>query len=359
MAPREDVNWLFARAVALYGVGRLAEAATLFRTVAAAGGNVAVKARLYLERIASELARTKRPARKRKVAKREKSTRKKRSAAKDKSRPKAKREVRHFGGGRGWGGARRGAGKHATRRRLTKDGEATAKMKIRRPAPKKKKSARPRSSIAPDIVSRIPHMDILPPPPLQPGSAFSVEIFVDQKKALEGEDSAKVEVPAGTRVQVHLIVSEHFVIDGPAVQPMTIDETSRSNSPRFHLGVKPIVKLPAEAASYISALFMHAGRPCGMVRRAVKIAGIPAPPLSPPTPLPSPVPPSPPPSSAIFEYAPAKDADLHITIAIGAENDGRKFTCIVQTPHLAAYRAPVTEAWNLPDVTEKLVYAFE
>jgi len=41
----------------------LAASDPLFRKVAAAGGDVAVKARLYLERIASELARAKGPAR--------------------------------------------------------------------------------------------------------------------------------------------------------------------------------------------------------------------------------------------------------------------------------------------------------
>jgi hypothetical protein len=278
MATRRNVKRLLARAVALYRAGKLAEAATLFRKVAAAGGDVAVKARLYLERIASKLARTKR-AGKRKTAERAKSIKraKKQSAAKRKAKIKAKREVRHFGGGGGWGGQR----KRATRKsgRLRKGGEGAAKTKVKARARRKKKKSVPiggdrefRAYGSSDIVSRTPHMDIRPQPPLEPGNAFDVEIFVDQQAARAGEDSTKVKVPAGTRVQVNLIVSEHFLIDGPTVQPMTIDGAPRSNAPPFHLFVKPIVQLPAEAAPYISALFMHAGRPCGMVRRAVKIA---------------------------------------------------------------------------------------
>ena len=50
---------VFARAVALYRRGKVAEAAKLFRKVAAAGGEVAARARRYLARITAESARTK------------------------------------------------------------------------------------------------------------------------------------------------------------------------------------------------------------------------------------------------------------------------------------------------------------
>ena len=145
-------------------------------------------------------------------------------------------------------------------------------------------------------------------------------------------------------MQVHLVASEHFLVNGPAIQSMIVDMASRSDAPPFHLTVKPAAQLPGKGSPHISALFMHDGRPCGMVRRAVKIASIAERPL--------------PPSPARFEMTSAKEADLHITVVAGEEKDGRKFTFIVQTPHIKAYREPVTETWILPDVTGTLVRAY-
>ena len=187
-------------------------------------------------------------------------------------------------------------------------------------------------------------MDVRPPAPLAPGAAFEVEIFVDQEAARAGEDSTDIQVPAGTHVQVHLIASEHFLITGPIVQPMIIAAAPRSDAPPFHLTVKPAAELPAAGPPHITALFMHEGRPCGMVRRAVEIIGVAAQAV-----LPAP---------ARFEMTPTQNADLHITVVAGEEKDGRKFTCLVQTPHLAAYREPVSEPWTLPEVAGTLVRGY-
>jgi CHAT domain len=341
MVARKDVKQLFAQAVALYNRRKLAEAAALFRKVAAAGGELAAQARLYLARIAAKHADAKLAGRKRKAVKRAKTTKSAKSR----------------------GGAKRKTARKTASPKTAKRAKAPARLKAKRARAQGLREIRPHAppldrrikkisvtpepkpSIAPEIVRRTPHMDIRRQAPLEPRAAFDVEVFVDQEAAHPGEEvMMDVEVPAGTRVQVFLIASEHFLINGPTVQPMIIDAAPRSDAPPFHLTVKPAAEMPSEGSPHLSALFLHKGRPCGMVRRAVEILGVVAQAL--------------PPSPARFEMRPTKDADLKITVVAAEEKDGRKFFCIVSTPHLPDYREGVKEPWILPDVTEKLVHGY-
>jgi choline dehydrogenase-like flavoprotein len=204
--------------------------------------------------------------------------------------------------------------------------------------------ARSTETPGPKIIRRTPHMDIRPQTPLEPDTAFEARVFVDRQAPRSGEKSVDVEVPAGTRVQLYLVVSGHFLLDGPAVHELIISAAPRVDAPPFRMRVKPAAQLPTEGSPQLSALFMHAGHPCGIVRRAVDIVGVAAEPL--------------PPSPARFVLAPTRDADLHITVVAAEEKDGRKFICLVQTPHLARFHEPVAESWTLPDVTEKLVRGY-
>jgi hypothetical protein len=326
---------LFRQAVDLYRQGRHAEAARLFRRVAAAGGVLAAKARRYLAR----LARAKIEERK---------------ATRD---PTAGLRTRI---GRGGGVAKRVARK--TVKRKKKNGGGTGKTRARSIAPAPPKLGSPLMlrgvgviqelparftppHVRPAYVRRTPHVNIRSPMPLQPGAAFDVEVYVDQQAAQEGEESKAVVVPAGAAVQVLLFPSAHFVVTGPAVQPVAINaDDERSAAPVFHLAVKSSADLPADGSpSYITALFMGGGRPCGSVRRAVEIVGVAARPL--------PLMPS------RFEVKAAKNAELQVTIVAPEGADGLHFSCVVQSHLLDAYKIPVQGSWFLKFDPEALVHA--
>jgi hypothetical protein len=64
-----------------------------------------------------------------------------------------------------------------------------------------------------DRIRRTPHMDIAPEA-LRPGTTFEVSIYVDQKAARAGEQTVDVVVEAGAEVEIQLIASAHFAING-------------------------------------------------------------------------------------------------------------------------------------------------
>ena len=101
---------LFARAVALYRLGKLAGAAALFRKVAAAGGNQAVQARRYLARIDAKRAGAKPAARKRKTVKRAKKTTRAKARGAAKRKPARKASRKPATGRKKWTGRTDGAG---------------------------------------------------------------------------------------------------------------------------------------------------------------------------------------------------------------------------------------------------------
>jgi hypothetical protein len=320
-----EKNERLARAIALFDAGKLLQAAALFRAIAASSDAFAAQAKDYLSRIATLLARapsmTELPkSRGRKAPKR---------AAK-------KSALRRFD--EAAAEAAQSGGVPSMPAEAGDWGDGGHEIA----APADAAGPPPPPGTASEIVTRTPHMDIVADLPLQPGSTFEVKIYADQSALREDEDVSPVVVPIGTRVDVYLVASDHFVIEGSDVGSMTIDAAPRSDCPPFRVSVKPADKLPRGITPSMTALFLNAGRPCGMVRRAVSIADIEAPPPAPPRP-------------PQLEIVLGADADLHVTVVDAGNKDGRTFKCKVRTPHLDAYRDGVTEIWTLSQKTDDLV----
>ena len=70
-------------------------------------------------------------------------------------------------------------------------------------------------------------MDV-PAEPLQPGTTFEVRVYVDQKAARVGEDTVDVIAEVGSQVEIQLVVSEHFYVNGSAISTMTVTGAPRS-----------------------------------------------------------------------------------------------------------------------------------
>jgi hypothetical protein len=342
MAAKDSLQERFAEAIALFNAGKLEQAAALFRTIAATDDAFAAEAKDYLSRIATMLARPPKTS----GAGPPKSKRKK--AAKRAAKKSTTRRFRKAAAPESTVLSDPASAPVDVGERRQKDIAFGPGLTLRgrdsaAPVATTEEAAAP--PVAPEIVTRTPHMDIGADLPLQPGSTFEVKIYADQSAPAEGEEVSPVVVPAGSRVDVYLVASDHFVVAGSGVGAMVIDAEPRSDCPPFRVSVKPADTLPHGGAPSITALFLNAGRPCGMVRRAVPIVDIATPPAAPPRP-------------AQLEIVPAADADLHVTVVDAGNKDGRTFKCIVQTPHLDAYRTPVEQSWILPQRTDELVRAY-
>ena len=182
-------------------------------------------------------------------------------------------------------------------------------------------------------IRRTPHMD-LPAGPLQPDATFEVRVYVDQKSARAGEDVIDIVAEAGSLVEVQLVVSEHFSVNGSAVTQMTVTDADRSDADRpFSVSVRPANELPADVVPSLIALFFYKGRPSGKVSRAVKIAGV-----ATQAPLPS---------KERVELSEGTAADLTVVVTGAQVHDGRQFFCTVKSKWLDKYKVGVTEPWNL------------
>lgn len=189
-------------------------------------------------------------------------------------------------------------------------------------------------------IRRTPHMDI-EPEVLQPGTTFDVLVYVDQEAAHAGEDTIDVVVAAESLVEVQLVVSEHFSVNGSAMTQMTVTDQPRSDAARrFSVSVRPADELPADVVPSLIALFFYKGRPSGKVSRAVKIAGVATQ--------------APVPDRDRVELNDGVAADLTVVVT-GAQRDGRHFFCTVKSQLLEKYKIGVSEPWNLPEAAESIV----
>jgi len=192
-------------------------------------------------------------------------------------------------------------------------------------------------------IRRTPHLD-MPPEPLQPGTTFEVLVYVDQKAARTGEETADVEVETGSEVEIQLIVSKHFRVNGSAVTTMEIKDEPRSDAKqRFSVSVLPENELPKDIPPGLIAQFFYKGRPSGKVSRAVRIAGVATQAITP--------------TRERVEVQEGTAADLTVVV-VGVANDGRQFSCTVRSPWLEKYKVGVIEPWNLPQAAEDIVLDF-
>ncbi len=194
------------------------------------------------------------------------------------------------------------------------------------------------------IIRRTPHMDI-PPKPLQPGDTFEVAVYVDQQAARPGEATTDVVVPVKSQVEIQLVVSEHFTVNGSAVTSMTITDAPRSDADRtFSVTVVPANELPTKVPPSLIAQFFYKGRPSGKVSRTATIAGVATTALAP--------------GRARVELQDGVAADLIVVVTAAVANDGRQFFCTVRSHLLDKYKEGVKEPWNLPQATEDIVLSF-
>lgn len=223
----------------------------------------------------------------------------------------------------------------------------------------------PAPGVTARIVERTPHMDVSPQPPLRPGMAFTVRVYVDREKARPGEDTETVAVEDGARVQVRLVVTPHFAVKSSPVDWIEIRGTQdRSEAPAFHLrvksadklrGHKPKANVPPPA---IIALFFHNGRPSGKVSRKIDImdfaAITPPPGAAPEATLES----TPPPAPMIAIDPAAIPADLNVTVAEIDGSGGLHFSCTVQTDLLDDYRQGAEGPWPFKQGTDVIVRSY-
>jgi hypothetical protein len=210
------------------------------------------------------------------------------------------------------------------------------------------RSAPPRERVAPEAapIRRTPHMDIAPQT-LRPGTKFEVSVYVDQKAARAGEDAVDVVVQAGAQVQIQLIASAHFAIEGSPVTTMQITDAARSDADRkIKVTVLPIDKLPHDVPPSLVALFFYNGRPSGLVSRSVQIEGVAAVDSSAPR--------------GRVELNEGTPADLTVTVIRVPGREGREFTCTVTSPWHEKYKvaASTPEHWALDRTADEIVYTY-
>lgn len=184
-------------------------------------------------------------------------------------------------------------------------------------------------------------MDV-PAEPLQPGTTFEVRVYVDQKAARVGEDTVDVIAEVGSQVEIQLVVSEHFYVNGSAMSTMTVTGAPRSDADRaFSVSIVPAADLPVNVVPSLIALFFYKGRPSGKVSRSVQIVGVTSEALAP--------------TEGKVELSEGTAADLTVIVTGSKAKGARQFFCTVRTPWLDKYKVGVSEPWNLPDEAEDIV----
>jgi hypothetical protein len=242
----------------------------------------------------------------------------------------------------------------------------------------------PATAAAAATLRRTPHLGWTPDGPPAPSAALAVSVWADTGPFLAGERGEEIVVeyaPPELRLDAWLVASEHFAIEGPAVQPLVLRQAeARSAEARFAVRVRPLSDLPAgptgASGAFLSALFAYRGRPCGRVTRTVELA-LPRPaatagaaptlgaaPAATPSPSPAAtasasLPAAPPPDGLRVEVT-AEPADLVVRIVAASLSDGRLFECRVQTRLLPAYAdgGGAGESWRLPEMAADLVAAY-
>lgn len=208
-------------------------------------------------------------------------------------------------------------------------------------------------------VLRYPHMNITGGVPVKADQRFEAIVFADDVPPRDGEQSQALELPADGQqaylLDVCLLTSAHFDMDGPQTQRITLRRSERAtDAARFRIRVRPLQRmtdLMTRPAS-LCALFRYGGRTIGKVLQSVAIDGME------PLAVPSDPPYLPKMGEAIVLEPGTKQADLVVTVASQGDNDQRHFWCTVQTPHLKEYVEGITTEWNLPDVTSAIVSGY-
>lgn len=216
---------------------------------------------------------------------------------------------------------------------------ALAPIVVRAPQKKDDPSKQPRR-----VVRRTPHMD-LSKSVVSPGMFFEISIYADQSAARSGEVSADIVVQSGATVEVQLVTSAHFRVEGSDLTRIVVSEAKRAEAERiFKVVVRPSNEVPIDVVPSLIALFFHNGRPCGSVARTITIEGVIT------TEVQS--------RSGQIRTDEGAPADLIIVVTRAIINDGRQFFCTVRSHRLDKYRSGISEPWNLPQAADEIVLSY-
>ena len=195
-------------------------------------------------------------------------------------------------------------------------------------------------------VERTPHIKISGTTPLEPGTDFGINVYLDSSAALKGEASQKVIAASGTAMVATIVTSAHFRLNGAENLSFVLDASEQTTSlPTVAASVAPIESWP-DGAAFVGAIFFANGRACGQVTLQVEVKGAAAPTAAEPA------------NVIVVPSNAGPVADLTVTILADPSHDGRSYHCSVSTPHIEKYRDPVNAAWNLQNQTQQLVSGF-
>jgi hypothetical protein len=217
--------------------------------------------------------------------------------------------------------------------------------------------AGPRMETGSQTIRRTPHIDVAPPPPLAPGTEFTVQIYADTSKPKAGESVEDIEFDAPAHLskfflEVTLFASGHFEILEPPERALRIErDQEASEKLRAKLRVKTEAELdairdelPGLDRGSVTAVFAYQGRPCGRVGRIIALR---------PGAEKSEGKNKLEPAARIQVDPEAKPADMMVTITADEVNDGRQFHCKVVT-RWGEYEGP----WILPARAGEIVAGF-
>jgi hypothetical protein len=199
----------------------------------------------------------------------------------------------------------------------------------------------------PRLIERTPHMDVNPGPPFRPGGSFDVAVYVSKHRARPADEVENVIAPAGARIEVYLIVTEHFQVRGKLTAFIDLDEERERCAARpFHVSVKR--KIVSDRTPIIAARFFYQGRPCGKIARAIEIANVVAQ-FHPKAAVVAG-------NDTVSIELDAEPPDLCITVEAPNAAERQHFKCRVQTPLLdGKHQKGIIRRWSLPDSADKFM----
>jgi hypothetical protein len=195
-------------------------------------------------------------------------------------------------------------------------------------------------------VKRTPHIGVDRDLPLQPGTEFNINVYLDSSAPLAGETSRTVEAAAGSTVLATIFTSSHFRLKGATNVTFVLrQEDLRIALPPIEAIVEPLESW-TDGIAFIGVNFFVDARSVGQVTRTIEVTGRTTPETPPAN------------NTVAVPSNGAPLADLTVTITADPSRDGRSFWCFVSTPHLDKYREPITGTWNLQSTTQQLVSGF-
>ena len=199
-------------------------------------------------------------------------------------------------------------------------------------------------------LQRTPHLDLDAAGAIRPGTTFTARVYANTQGFAAGETGVAFELPDREELalQVWIVTSNHFEVLGEDSGVITIRrDAEESSSVVFTLRA---TRATAESdGGGITALFAFDGRPAGSVHRMIRVASESRMTVSEPPEAAS----APPPALQVDPEA--QTPDLTVSIERVPGGGDQRFSCTVSTPLLNEYADGVTEPWDLPGTTDKIV----